>query len=111
MPRAKLKPTDDQRRQVKSMAGVGTQLHDIARYFGVSEKTLLKYYRDELFRGPLEANTSVARKLYEMATDGQTPVASIYWTKTRCGWNEKRGTEGPPVAIPDFIVAQDKKAA
>jgi hypothetical protein len=111
MPRAKLTPTPEQRRQVKFLAGVGIQPHDIARYFYVSEKTLLKYYRDEIFRGPLEANARVGKTLFEMSTDGQNPGATIYWSKARCGWHENQRGDVRPAAIPDFVVALEKKAA
>jgi len=111
MPRKQLKPTEEQRRQVKLLAAVGTPSHDIARYWGVSEKTLSKYYRQELFRGPLEANAKVGQSLYEMATDRKTPVATIYWSKARCGWSEKQGGDVQPATVPDFVVALEKKAA
>jgi hypothetical protein len=111
MPRAKLTPTPEQRHHVKFLAGVGIQPHDIARYFYVSEKTLLKYYGDEIFRGPLEANARVGKTLYEMSTDGENPVATIYWTKARCGWHEDQRGDVRPAAIPDFVVALEKKAA
>jgi len=109
MPRRKLTPTEEQRLHVKSFAAMGTKPHEIARYFGVSEGTLEKYYKEELFRGPMEANVKVAKTLYDMACDGQTPAASIYWLKVRGGWSESR--DNRPTAIPDFIVALEKKAA
>ena len=111
MPRKKLKPTKEQRLQVKSLAAVGTKPHDIARHAGVSEKTLLKYYKDELFRGPLEANAKVGKTLLEMACSGEKPLASIYWSKARSGWKENQGGDAQPEAIPDFVVALEKKAA
>jgi len=111
MPRKKLKPTAEQRLRVKSLAAVGIKPKDIARYIEVSEKTLLKYYAKEIFRGPLEANAKVAQSLFDMATDGETPVASIYWSKARGGWCEKQGGNVQPAAAPDFVVALDKKAA
>jgi hypothetical protein len=77
----------------------------------MSEKTLQKYYKEELFRGPFEADVKVNKTLLEMASDGETPVASIYWSKARGGWNEKQGRGAPPAAIPDFVVAREKKAA
>ncbi len=110
MPRAKLNPTDEQRRQVKSLAAYATEPRDIARYFHISEKTLLKYYRDELFRGPLEANAKVGQTLFEMATRGTMPAPTMFWSKTRCGWSEKRGGDSQPAAVPDFVVALEKKA-
>lgn len=111
MPRVKLKPTEEQRQKVKFLAAVGMRPEDIARYFGVSEKTLLKYYREEIFRGPFEANAKVGRSLLEMATNGRTPVATIHWSKTNGGWSEKRGGDVQPAAVPDFVVALDRKAA
>jgi AcrR family transcriptional regulator len=111
MPRKKLKPTEEQRRKVKSMAAYGISSRDIARYCGVSEKTLLKYYREEIFRGTLEANAKVVQSLLEMATDGETPVATIYWTKARGGWNENQGEDVQPAAVPDFVAALEKMAA
>jgi hypothetical protein len=111
VPRKKLTPTEEQRRHVKYLAAVGTKLHDIARYIKVSEKTLLKYYGEEIFRGPFEANAKVGKTLLDMSTDGQNPAASIYWSKARCGWHENQGRDVGPAAIPDFVVALEKKAA
>jgi len=111
MPRAKLKPTEEQRRQVRSLSALGVEPYDIARYFHVSEKTLRKYYKDEIFRGPLEANAKVAQSLFEMATAGESALASIFWSKARAGWCEKQGRDVQPAVVPDFIVALDKKAA
>jgi hypothetical protein len=111
MPRKKLKPTEEQRRRVKNLSAVGIKPDDIARYFGVSEKTLAKYYREELFRGPLEANANVGKTLLKMSCNGQEPAASIYWTKARCGWRENKGGDAPPPALPNFVVAWEKKAA
>ena len=111
MPRKKLTPTDDQRRQVKSMAAVGIEPRDIALYHHVSLETFRKHYKEELFQGPLEANAKVGRALFEMSCNGKTPVASIYWMKSRCGWSENRSKDDLPVAIPDFVVATEKKAA
>jgi hypothetical protein len=111
MPRKKLKPTEEQRRQVKNLSAVGIKPDDIARYFRVSERTLTKYYREELFRGPLEANATVGKALLEMSSNGQAPAASIYWLKARCGWREDQGGSAPPAVIPDFVVAWKKKAA
>jgi hypothetical protein len=111
MPRKKLTPTEDQRRHVKFLSAVGTKPHDIACYIGVSEKTLMKYFKKEIFRGPLEANAKVGKTLLEMSTNGQEPAASIYWSKARCGWHENQGGDVGPAATPDFVVALEKKAA
>jgi hypothetical protein len=92
------------------MAAVGIEPRDIALYHRVSLDTLRKHYKEELFQGPLEANAQVGKTLLEMSCNGKTPVASIYWTKARGGWSENRNRDDLPVAIPDFVVATEKKA-
>ena len=111
MPRVIMMPTDEQRRQVKSLSAVGIEPKDIARSLHVSEKTLLKYYGDEIFRGPLEANAKVGKSLFDMATEGGKPAAAIYWMKARSGWSEKQSADAQPAAVPNFVVAWDKKVA
>jgi hypothetical protein len=111
MPRAKLNPSDEQRGQVKALDAYGIEATNIAHYFHISEKTLRKYYRVELFRGPLEANAKVGKTLFEMATSGNMPASTMFWFKTRSGWSEKRAGDSQPEAVPDFVVALEKKAA
>jgi hypothetical protein len=111
MPRAKLKPTDEQRHHVKSLSAYGIEPEDIARYLHLSDKTLLKYYGDELFRGRLETNAKVGQALVKMATDGETPAATIFFVKARLGWRENQNADSRPEAVGDFVVILDKKAA
>jgi|SRR5579871_3300193 len=84
MPRPKLDPTPQQRRLVKSMAAMGTPQEHIARKIGIrSPKTLRKHFRAELETGFCDANYQVNKTLYEMATSGTCPPATIFWIKTR----------------------------
>jgi hypothetical protein len=71
----------------------------------------LKYYAKEIFRGPFEANAKVGETLVAMATDGQHPGVTVFCSKAGGGWCEKRSGDVRPVAIPDFVVMEDKKAA
>ena len=106
MPRPRLQPTDDQRKLVKSLAATGTKQCDIAQLVGIrSPKTLRKYFRDELDRGALEANSNVARTLYQMATSGKYVAATMFWLKCRAGWRE-RGQSEPvaPAGPAHFLV-------
>ena len=104
MPRSRLVPTDEQRRLVKSLSAIGTRQGDIARRLGLTEKTLRKYFREELDSGELEANSKVAQTLFKMATSGENTAAAIFWLKTRAGWREGyHGAGMPPVPAP-FIV-------
>jgi hypothetical protein len=108
MPRPKLNPTEEQRRQVKSLAALGIQHEDIAKFLGIkSPKTLRKHFRPELDRGVIEVNAKVARTLVNMATSGACPAATIFYLKSRAGWREQPAQQSSPSAIPPFVVAQD----
>jgi hypothetical protein len=112
MPRPQLKPTDEQRRLVKSLAAMGTPHEDIARKIGVrSPKTLRKHYREELDTGGIDANYKVAQALFKMATSGEHPVVSIFWAKTRNRFQERNPEDVRQVAPPPFIVAREQKEA
>jgi hypothetical protein len=63
MPRVKLTPTEEQRRTVRSFSAYGVEPDDIAKYIGVSEKTLQKYYGKDIFRARVEANLKVGKAL------------------------------------------------
>ncbi len=103
MPRPKLNPTAEQRKRVKLLAAVGTTHEEIARQIGVrSPKTLRKHFRDELDRGLVEANASVAGALYKAAMAGDVS-AQKFWLSCRGGWHSQPpygpGTGEPPTLI------------
>jgi hypothetical protein len=107
MPRPKLTPTEEQRQQVKSLAALGTPQQDIARKIGIrSEKTLRKYFRDELDLAALDANASVGGALYRRAMEGNTD-AQKFWLERRAGWTNWQGPG--PFTAPPFVVAREKK--
>jgi hypothetical protein len=112
MPRPKFVPTEEQRRNVKSLSAYGIKQEDIARMVGLrSPKTLRKHLQEELDRGAIEATAQVGQTLFKMATSGEHPAATIFWLKTRAGWREVQILETRPAALPDFIVAAEKDAA
>src|SRR3954468_4163394 len=91
MARPRFKVTREHRTKVRALAGFGVPHEEIARMVGIrSPKTLRKYFRDELAAGSTEANAMVAQTLYQMATSGQHPAATMFWMKTRARWSEKR---------------------
>ena len=104
MPRPSFTPTEDQRRQVKLMAAMGNSHDSIGKVIGIAPKTLRKHFDQELIRGVIEANTQVARMLYQAAMNGSL-AAMIFWLKCRAGWREPapEGQRGP-VVISDFVV-------
>jgi hypothetical protein len=94
------------------MSAYGIKQEDIATELGLrSPKTLRKHFSPELERGAIQANTQVGQTLFKMATSGKHPAATIFWLKTRAGWREIQVVETRPAATPDFVVAQEKKAA
>jgi hypothetical protein len=104
MPRPRLKPTDEQRRLVKSLAAMGTPHTDIARKIGVSPKTLRKYFRKELEMGAVEANYKVAQTLFQMAISGEHPACTIFWVKTRNRFRERPDDHAGSAPPPPFVV-------
>jgi hypothetical protein len=82
--------TEEQRQQVKSMAGYGLKQEQIATLMGLgSTTTLRKHFREELQRGPIEAKANVRTTLLRLAKSGRNPGVTIYWLKTFAGWSEK----------------------
>ena len=104
MPRKPFNPTDDQRRLVKSMAAFGIPHEDIARKIGITAKTLRKHFSAELAGGNTDANYKVVQTLFEMATSGECPAATIFWAKTRCRFRERSSDDDRPAVPPPFTV-------
>jgi len=72
MSRPSFQPTEQQRRTVRALAGIGTKQDDIAMVLQISSRTLRKHFRVELDRGGLEANGQVAQALFKKAVSGDT---------------------------------------
>lgn len=110
MARPQFVPTNEQRGIVKSMAAMGIPHEQIALKIAVrSPKTLRKHFRQELDLGATEANYKVMSTLFQMATSGEHPVATIFWAKTRIGLREHSPIEHVPTASPSFIVAREQE--
>ena len=94
-------PNGDTRNKVFMLSTVGTRHEDIATVLGISADTLTKYYHDELAKGRIEANASVAETLFKQAKEGNT-TAMIFWLKSRAKWKESTQHEisGNPDGTP-----------
>lgn len=111
MPTPEFEPTDEMRERVKALSGYGMPQLDIARLVknprtekGISLKTLLAHFRDELDDGMAIANAAVAQAAHAQAAGRPAeydknknllraevkpvPTMTIYWTKARMGWRE-----------------------
>ena len=93
--------TADTRIKVYTLSTVGTRHEDIASVLGISHDTLVKYYKEELDKGRIEANASVAETLFKQAKEGNT-TAMIFWLKSRAKWKETSQHEisGNPDGTP-----------
>ena len=107
MPRPRFKPTPEQRRNVEALAAYGIPEEELARTIGehgIDAKTLRKYFRRELDLAATKANSAVAQTLYQLATSGKCPAATMFWLKCRSGWKETSvfqhsGPQGGPIQI------------
>jgi hypothetical protein len=68
--RPEFKPTAAQRAQVEAMASYGVPQFDIGKVIGCSEPTLRKHFWREIETAAVEANTKIAKRLFQMATEG-----------------------------------------
>jgi hypothetical protein len=93
------------------MSACGIEPDDIAKYLGLSEKTLDQYYGKDIFRAKVEANAKVGKTLLEMAISGVYVPATIFYLKTRGSFHEHQEAAALPAVIPNFVVSLEKKAA
>ena len=80
-------PTEATRQTVSLHATVGTPQSVIAQVLRIDDKTLRKYYREELDLAVAKANASIGGTLFNKAKAGDT-AAMIFWMKTRAQWSE-----------------------
>jgi hypothetical protein len=106
MPRPRLKPTEEQRRMVKSMAAMGIRQENIACVLKIrSTKTLRKFFREELDRGLTEATFNMEQAQYKNGMAGNI-MAQINWLSRHKRCLE---TASPPAALAPFIVSVEKE--
>ena len=94
-------PTLESRKLVESTSGLGLPHESIAVLVGIDDKTLRKYYREELDRGKAVAHSNIAKTLYQKAVAGDT-TSLIWWTKSQMRWSETvrqelTGADGEPL--------------
>ena len=103
IPQKAHKPTNESRKTVEITSCLGLPHEQIALLVGIDDKTLRKYYREELDLGKAKANGQIAKTLYSKAVGGDT-TSLIWWTKTQMKWAETQkheltGAEGGDLVI------------
>jgi len=100
--RPPFRPTDEQRRNVETLAGLGLRHQDIRLLVinpstgkPIEEKTLRRRFAQELASGAPKANAKVAQSLFQKAIGNgpQAVTAAIWFSKCRMGWMEKQSVE------------------
>lgn len=96
-------PTDEQRRQVEKMKGMGLTHEEICCLItnpktgrSISAPTLTKYFVRELERGKALLKSKVVGSLYRIAMDTtheKCVTAAIWITKAQYGWTERHKVE------------------
>lgn len=97
------KVTVENQETAKRLSALGVPHEDIATRLKISADTLVKYYKEELEEGRIDANAAIAGTLFQQAKKGNT-AAAIFWLKTRARWketqvNEVSGVDGGDIRI------------
>ena len=101
----KRQPTQEQRSQVKTLAGLGLSQQEICAIVGLrSPKTLRRHYQRELATGIAEATTKVKQTAFQLAMSGRDPRSTIFWLRTRMRWS---GQMDPSERIVEEFVIED----
>lgn len=96
-------PTDEERKQVETLAGYGVPQEQISALIreGIHLDTLKEHFQAELIAGKAKANAQVGQTLFQKAVGGDT-AAAIWWSKTQMRWAETQkheltGENGKPL--------------
>jgi hypothetical protein len=104
MPNKPHRPTEETRKRVREMSGLGLPHEQIGALIGISDVTLRKHYPDDLQMGKAQASARIADTLFNKAQAGDT-TAMIWWTKAQMRWAETQRHEnsGPEGGPQEFI--------
>ena len=89
------KPSEENRRLIRTLAGIGVPIKMVANQVGIDEKKLRKYYDDDIDVGQAKATSQIAKRLYDIAMSDskEALTACIFWLKCRAKWSTLDGPE------------------
>jgi hypothetical protein len=95
MQTTRYQPTEETRKRVKVLAGLGLPQEQICTLIGLrSPKTLRRYFSKELSLGIAESSANVLQASFKLASSRKNPAAAIFWLQTRARWS--RGMTAAP---------------
>lgn len=92
---------------VEGLIGVGMKQDEVAVILGIEQKALRRHFPAEIARGGAKADAKVLQTLFSMATSGQHPAATIFWTKVRRRWSEPRPADESATVTVDLTIRRD----
>lgn len=107
--------TEQQREQIRLLAGFGLKLEQIALVLDISESTLHRRCQPDIDKGLQMGITQVTKSLFQNAIGGNLG-AQCFYLKCRAGWREVNTVElsgpgGKPVTVAgpslDFLTKAD----
>jgi hypothetical protein len=84
----KHRPSPETREIVERAVSLGLTEETINSILGLSDRTLRKYYKNQIANGQQRANLAIGRKLYDLCMNGDRS-AIFFWLKCRAGWREQ----------------------
>lgn len=87
MARPVKKPTEEQRKQIQTLAGFGLTQEQIARVIGIDRKTLAKYCSEDYAKGKDIALTQAVQSLFHNIKKGKE-ASIFFYLKTQHRWRE-----------------------
>lgn len=99
-----LKISEQDRGEIKRLAGLGLTVEEIATIKGISARTLYNRCAAEMKEGKTSAKALVISRLMQNIKDGKE-ASIFFYLKTQCGWKETQVIEGD-VSINHVISAK-----
>ena len=87
--------SQEQLKQIETLAGLGLTIDQVANVFGLHVRTLNRRAQDQkeiteaFHRGKAVAISNVAKTAYQMAVSGKVPAMTMFYLKCQARWKER----------------------